>query len=265
MRVRSNSRHGERSKRSGFTLIEILIVIGIVMVLSALLMSGFSNSGANSRRQSCQSNLAQLYQSCRLYQQDEGGFPFYDPSGYSEVPTSVGLQPNIGLWALYAFPLSDDPNTAANETNVNMVDKASASGRYLRSAKVLHCPQDIAPANYNLFNSAGNYNDGYLSYQQIDNEISPVAPSYQSIRSISRGTTTDSKTLWKRQLVPFEGTAPFSRQPADDTIVTWCRFHRKAVGGRDFDNVLFYDGSVQLLLRETNGAVGWKRTPKAPT
>lgn len=257
MRVRSNSGHRGRNKRSGFTIIELLIVIGIVLVLSALVLSGFSNSGANSRRQSCQSNLAQLYQSCRLYQQDEGAFPFYDPSGYSEVPTSVGLQPNIGLWALYAFPLSDDPNTPANETNVNMVDKNSAPGRYLRSAKVLHCPQDIAPANYNLYNGAGNYNDGYLSYQQIDNGISPVAPSYQSIR-----TTDRADTNWRRQLIPFDGIKPVYRQPADDTIVTWCRFHRP--NGRDFDNVLFYDGSVQLLLRERDTKVGWERTPKDP-
>ena len=257
MRVRSNSRHTGRSKQSGFTLIEILIVIGIVMVLSALVLSGFSNTGANSRRQSCQSNLAQIYQSCRLYQQDEGAFPFYEDDDYTVVPTSVGLQPNIGLWALYAFPVSDDPTTPANETNVNMVDKNSASGRYLRSAKVLHCPQDIAASNASLFNPAGNYNDGYLSYQQVDNGISPVQPSFQSVR-----TKDKSDEMWKRQLVHYDDTKRDIRQPADDTIVTWCRFHRP--NGRDFDNVLFYDGSVQLLLRERDSKVGWKRTPKDP-
>jgi type II secretory pathway pseudopilin PulG len=260
MNVRSKK---ELTKRGGFTIIELLIVIGVVMALSALVLSGFSNMGANNRRQSCQSNLAQIYQSLRLYQQDEGGFPFFADPGYSE---SVPVEQNIGLWALYAFPQTDDPLTAANEANIP--DPSKALNRYVRSTRVLHCPQDREAANANLFDSSvtpAKFNMKYLSYQGVYNDSkhkdSAPEPQYQSIR-----VTDPSDLDWKRQLTPYEEVGGeikrVFRAPADDTIVTWCPYHRPS--GRDFDNVLFYDGSVQLIIKNKNGKEGWKRTPKPP-
>lgn len=237
------------TRRGGFTIIELLIVIGVVMALSALVLSGFSNLGANNRRQTCQSNLAQLYQSLRLYQQDEGGFPFLNNG--DEIPTS-SLQPNIGLWALYAFPQDSD---------INKVDSQKITGRYVRSAKIFHCPQDADGKELmvggELNASITSPNTAYLSYQKIDTD-SAGQPSYQSIRE----TSQSDMELWKRQLVTFNGTSRVYRTPADNTVVTWCRFHRP--NGRDFDNVLFYDGSVQLISKTKDAVEGWKRTPKPP-
>jgi prepilin-type N-terminal cleavage/methylation domain-containing protein len=235
----------------GFTLIEMLIVIGIMALISSLVLGTITRMGASNRRVTCQSNLAQIYQSCRLYQQDEGSFPFYYDTGYRSGHAALSLEPNLGLWALYAFPKAG---------NVNAADPKGPVGRYVRSSRVLHCPQDNLLGVPTLLTADGNsFNNGYLSYQRVD--AFDAQPSYQSIR-----TTTAADTNWKRQLVTFNGTTRVFRSPADDTIVTWCSFHRTAVGGRNYDNVLFYDGSVQLISRQTDaGDTGWQRLPKPPS
>lgn len=249
MYVSSKTRQQTQARPSGrpggFTLIELLIVIGIIMLLTAIVLGSITRLGASNRRVTCQSNLAQIYQACRLYQQDEGGFPFYDGAG------TIYSERNLGLWALYAFPKT---------TSVSVPDPDQPLGRYIRSTRVFHCPQDNATGEVELM-SGNNFNPDYLSYQKTS--IDDGVPSYQSIR------TTDASSAnlgnWKRQLVTFNGTTRVYRAPADSTIITWCPYHRKAVGGRDFDNVLFYDGSVQLLPRqEDDGSVGWQRLPKAP-
>ena len=252
MQVRSKLSNPSRrqANRSGFTIIEMLIVIGIMALLTALVLGTITRIGAGNRRMTCQSNLAQLYQSCRLYQQDEGGFPFYYDSARVTGASPPSLSSNIGLWALYAFPKSGNPNTA---------DPAGPTGRYLRSTRVFHCPQDNLTGTPSLLNplDATSFNDSYLSYQQVDPD---GIRQYQSVR-----TVTGSSADWKRQLVTYSGSSRVYRAPADNTIVTWCPFHRKAVGGRDFDNVLFYDGSIQILPRQPDdGSLGWQRVQKGP-
>ena len=46
--------------RSGFTLLEILVVVAIIAVLAAILFPVFSRARENARRSSCQSNLKQI-------------------------------------------------------------------------------------------------------------------------------------------------------------------------------------------------------------
>lgn len=58
----------------GFTLLELLVVILIIGVLSALLSTAFSNTKAKSRRVGCMNNLRQLQVAWRLYIDDNDDF-----------------------------------------------------------------------------------------------------------------------------------------------------------------------------------------------
>ena len=49
-----------RSRRHGFTLVELLVVIGIIAVLVSLMMPAVEESRAAARRTQCQSNLHNL-------------------------------------------------------------------------------------------------------------------------------------------------------------------------------------------------------------
>lgn len=235
------------AKRRAFTLIEMLVVLAVAAIVTAITVGGFNEMRAGNKRTSCQANLVQIYQAARLYATDEGGrFPYLQDT----CPT--GTPDGIGLWALYTFPNSTHTKPAAPDTK--------PIERYVRSAKVLHCPNDIGKdttgyPNSNLYSAdKSEFNLNYLSYQVCDGSV----PTYTSVR-----TNDPSNTFWQRQLLHFDSTNAFiPRLPADNTVVTWCLHHRNS---RNMDNVLFYDGSVQLMPKGYGGAVEpWQRLPKPP-
>jgi prepilin-type N-terminal cleavage/methylation domain-containing protein len=76
----------------GFTIIELLTVIAIIAVLTAILFPVASTVREQARATDCQSKLHQLYVSTRVYIEDEGGAP---PAlmGYAEMEINDPLNP----------------------------------------------------------------------------------------------------------------------------------------------------------------------------
>ena len=264
-------RHSPTSRRGAFTLIEIMVVLALAAIVTAITVGGFRSISESNKRTSCQSNLVQIYQACRVYARDEGGaFPYYNPaSGGISGPSTGG----IGLWALYTYPAN------GSATDLAPVDTKPV-GRYVRSPKVFHCPSDdyqrgsIGASSAQLYNANKTLiNPDYLSYQ-VDDE---GTPTYSVFRTTDVSTVA-KKELWKRQLEHYD-TQPRPRPTPDTTVVAWCRFHRRLssdglstlANGRNFDNVLFYDGTVQLLpwkqdVSDTGGSTNqcttWQRVPR---
>ncbi len=86
------NKHGGRSAQlrntpTGFTLIEILVVIAIIAILAAILFPAFARARENARRASCQSNMKQIGLGIMQYAQD------YDeglPAIYNAAPATGG-------------------------------------------------------------------------------------------------------------------------------------------------------------------------------
>ncbi len=61
--------------RKGFTLVELLVVIGIMAILIGIVHPMVTNSAAQTRAFECESNLTQIGMAIHVYAQDYGEFP----------------------------------------------------------------------------------------------------------------------------------------------------------------------------------------------
>ena len=61
---------GNRQASSGFTLIELAVVVAIIAILAALVLPTLSRAKASARRTNCISNLRQLNLGMGLYAED---------------------------------------------------------------------------------------------------------------------------------------------------------------------------------------------------
>ena len=236
---------GLRGTSTGFTLIEMLVVIAIAVVLMGLLVPTGRALRAGNRAMTCKSQLQQIGVALKAYTLDEGGAPpFYiDETGDPTDP--AGSPPTgPGLMALY-------------ETG------------YLGREQSLHCPVD----NYTQPGSA----EYFYSYQRYDPDVSAdVALNGYSYLS-TRGITLDTDPLYRRQLQPAadidgeSSTPPMpvnmpGWRPGDEAIITWCPFHVNEIEIEEEGayQVLFWDGSGQRVRFSvmTDSSVGpdaaWK-------
>ena len=129
------------SKRAGFTLVEILVVIAIIGVLAALLFAVFSRVREKGRSASCQNNLHQIALAMQQYVGDnDGAFPpifSVENEGAANEKTTEWdgmLQPYIKSRAIFYCPTNKAESSwvytggniagyAYNNVDLNRLDK----------------------------------------------------------------------------------------------------------------------------------------------
>ncbi len=106
--ARSACPAGSNSRRPlyGFTLVELMVVIGIIAVLMAILLPALNGARKQARAVSCLANLRTLAQGCINYAMDNDGY--YPPSDWPD-PNGDFTDPstNVRLTWSFAFDLKD--------------------------------------------------------------------------------------------------------------------------------------------------------------
>jgi prepilin-type processing-associated H-X9-DG protein/prepilin-type N-terminal cleavage/methylation domain-containing protein len=132
------------TRHGAFTLIEILVVVGVIALLAALLFPVFGRVRENGRRVSCTNNLRQLGLAFQQYVQDSSGRLPY-------AGNYQGWAPGLGHW-------------------VSGTRMPSGSGLAL----------DSAPFTYNTDGRSANVYDGAL-YPYVKNVGAYMCPSTEDV------------------------------------------------------------------------------------
>jgi prepilin-type N-terminal cleavage/methylation domain-containing protein len=116
-----------------FTLVELLVVIGIIAVLIALLLPMLNRAKEQANRVACMSNYKQILAAMQMYTNDNRNF----------LPHSNWLSFDNGQgtpgW------LYDGTVPMANNYRTEASVKRGAIFKYLKTAKVFRCPFDAPP------------------------------------------------------------------------------------------------------------------------
>ena len=161
---------GQRSRQTGFTIVELLIVIAVIGVLIALLIPAVQTAREAARRTSCMNNLKQIGIALQSYHSALGSFPTGASYGDPRNPPDIS-QPNaLGNFAFYNDTFAAilpyiEQQAIADRYNDDKPWYLQGAGLY--SAVV---PTYVCPSNYNKENPSF---DPYLEVLCDGPEICP--------------------------------------------------------------------------------------------
>jgi len=166
--------------RTGFTLVELLVVIGTISILAALLLPALARSKRKGQVASCLSNLRQIGLAARLYIDDNDGGLFHHHEGWVlDDGTQVDRLPS----SISGVVSGGKGNSQAEKPWVIFFQP------YLRSRTVAFCPSDTTARSPVLATDLQGYNGSITSTSQM-----PPAGSEQAIAQ-SKHLTIESYLL----------------------------------------------------------------------
>lgn len=240
-------------KKKGFSLVEMLVVLGIIALLSAILIPIFRGLRESVYKHQCISNMQKIYHAIKMYYLDTGTYP------ENRITLSDGREVDLGLLSLHSPQLVGLVVAGLENKPVDpQMAKSiiSRKGIYPVFASEFHCPSNIQHPKP-LFEFGGGYfiDPLYFNLNSVDPQLG--IQTYQRIR-----TREEEDLDFNKQL--------YAKEPLSSTVITWCWAHREfnpdgtpKFGSKDI--VLFLDGHTEV--RETielfdPNSRGWLLEPR---
>ncbi len=222
MAIRRDNR-GEAMR--GFTLVELLVVIGIIALLIAILLPALQAARAQAQSVACGSNQRQIFLGLRMYADDNRGW----------IPTTMFTYPRPGGgndYITYNYVLTQyEPTTGGWQTPIN----------YIPNKNVYLCP-----AQDNATTFRGSYAlNGRMASEAFTATVTsfPDASSHTNSTPYTWYHYNMNKTILPTEMYllgdVFKDKYYFYNQPND----------RPDFRHKDRMNILFQDGHVESLAQ----------------
>lgn len=157
------SMHIPPPQRTAFTLVELLVVIGIIALLISILLPALSRARESANSVQCQSNLRQIGQAIVMYANDyQGTLPMGYWNGLWNPAT--GRDPQINPKTIYWTVWSVEIQPYMGKGSNNFTDNAATGGLTSSLRQVFLCPE---AASLPTINTAGATITQYVCHPRL--------------------------------------------------------------------------------------------------
>ena len=136
-------------RKHGFTLVELLVVITIIGILTAMLMPAVMSAIESARRMQCANNLKQIGLALHNYHNSNQSFP----PGYTSAVGSGGVANDTGPgwgWGAMILPFLESGNLYKQiDFTKDITNPANAAAR-MTSVSAFICPSDSANPTFQV-------------------------------------------------------------------------------------------------------------------